>query len=455
MSDKVKKAQMLYDAGLYRQAGELLRDVIASEPPCGANFCLLSNILSSLNKRAESLAAAEQAVRLDSNDFYAHLCLAHALYINYKYDKALLAVKAALVLNPQYCGCYVIAASISNALNQSSMALQYAQDGLKLNAQSMDCLGQKAIALRALGRHSEAQSIDKARLAARPGNAGTHLSRGYGAFDLDSMLSHFKTALELSPNCDFSHFAIATAYDRKGLHQLAEEHARIAHQIDPGSIDNVLLYGNTLVRRAAYHEALSILQQACDLYPDHIVLLNDLAEVAIKAGEYSLAEQVIERTYELSQKTGAGITAFEMVKLLTLIDCEQKQFDRALKRIKNSVVDASDRLDFERLAKATVFGRWPVLSWLNRRLIATKEHLQHCQSIKKFLVSLWVITFSSIFGLFATSALALDPVGRCYLKKTDLSAAAISALILALETWLVLYFVDWCYWFFMGYYNHP
>lgn len=531
MSDKAQKAQMLYDAGLYRQSGALLQQAIAEEPADSANYCLLSNIECNLNRRSQSLEAAKHAVSLSPDNFYAHLCLANALYVNYKMDEALKEAKAAMSLNPQFCGCYVIAARVSIALNTPALALQYADEGLKIDPHSVGCLGQKAIALRALGRAPEAEVIDKARLAAHPDDPGSHLARGYGAAhsqDLDLMLEHFKSALKISPNCDFSHFAIATGYSRKGLHDLAEEHARMAYQIDPGAIDNVLLYANALARRAAYRESMMILRQAYQLYPDSSEILYHLADLALRLKDWSLADELIAKfmaqnphsqegyclsvmrrleseeygvilgltrealehhpdndqlrvqlvvalaktgdftqAYEQCARIGDGITAYEKTKVLTLVDCEQRQFDRAIKRLDKLASEAPDAVEFARYLKALVFKKWTIAGWLQGRYMASQELLTQCSkqnsnnglatlpgSVKRVVLSFWVFNLSMLFGLVSICSLAMDPIGRRYLQKTELQTGLFCALFLAVEASVFVYCKDICFWIFSANYKH-
>ncbi|MBL0185640.1 MAG: hypothetical protein IPP97_07915 [Candidatus Obscuribacter sp.] len=531
MTDKAQKAQMLYDAGLYRQAGVLLQQAMAEEPADSANYCLLSNIECNLNRRSESLEAARRAVSLSPDHFYAHLCLANALYVNYKREEALLEAKAAMSLNPQFCGCYVIAARISIALSAPAVALQYAEDGLKIDALSVGCLSQKAIALRALGRAPEAEAIDKARLAAHPDDPGSHLARGYGAAhsqDLDLMLEHFKSALKISPNCDFSHFAIATGYSRKGLHDLAEEHARMAYQIDPGAIDNVLLYANALAKRAAYHESMMVLRKAYELYPDSSEILYHLADLALRVKDWNLADELMakfmaqnphsqegyylkvlrrleseeygvilqltrealehhpdsdqlrvqlvvalaktgdfELAYEQCARIGDGITAYEKIKVLTLVDCEQKQFDRAIKRLDKIASDAPDLDEFAGYIKALVYKKWTLAGWLQGRYVASQKLLEQCSkqnndkgfahllgSLNRAALSFVVFNLSLLFGLVSICSLAMDPIGRHYLKKTELQAGLFCALFLAVEAGVIVYCNDICFWILSANYKH-
>ncbi|MBK7838148.1 MAG: tetratricopeptide repeat protein [Candidatus Obscuribacter sp.] len=143
MSDKAQKAQMLYDAGLYRQADALVREAIAENPANAECFRLMSYVDLQLNRRTQAVQSARTAVSLAPDDYEVYVCLAFALYRSYQFEEAMHAAETALELCPDYAYGMAVASRIKQSLNDKEGALQYAEMGLAIDPDCDSCLKRK------------------------------------------------------------------------------------------------------------------------------------------------------------------------------------------------------------------------------------------------------------------------------------------------------------------------
>lgn len=97
-------------------------------------------------------------------------------------------------------------------------ALNYANEGLKINAKSIFCLNARTTALTKLNRKEEAKSSIENLLHDSPENAHSHANVGWSLLEHNNTpkaLEHFKEALALDPNLEFARSGMVTAIKSK------------------------------------------------------------------------------------------------------------------------------------------------------------------------------------------------------------------------------------------------
>ena len=117
----------------------------------------------------------------------------------------------------------------------------------------------------------------------REGDAGPELDR----------------ALELDPHSSTAHMWMAEHLSRKDQPELAEQHFRLAVDLDRNDWNPHLYYGVFLMKAAKYDRAVTQWEQARELCGDNIIVLSRLAAAYVKLDRSDDAAAVLQRALEV------------------------------------------------------------------------------------------------------------------------------------------------------------
>jgi Flp pilus assembly protein TadD len=121
------------------------------------------------------------------------------------------------------------------------------------------------------------------------GDARDYLERGRALLEegqLNEAIAELSRAVSLDPKLSQAHSLLAVAYDRKGLHDRAEDSYRRAIDVnerDPQALNNL---GYSLYLNGNYRAAVDRLKKAARLAPDDSRILNNLALAQVRLGKY-------------------------------------------------------------------------------------------------------------------------------------------------------------------------
>jgi Flp pilus assembly protein TadD len=121
------------------------------------------------------------------------------------------------------------------------------------------------------------------------GDARDYLERGRALLEdgqLNEAIAELSRAASLDPKLSQAHSLLAVAYDRKGLHDRAEDSYRRAIDVndrDPQALNNL---GYSLYLSGNYRAAVDRLKKAARLAPDDARVLNNLALAQVRLGKY-------------------------------------------------------------------------------------------------------------------------------------------------------------------------
>src|SRR4051812_48810050 len=124
---------------------------------------------------------------------------------------------------------------------------------------------------------------------AEGGSARDYLDRGRALLEegrLNDAIEQLSRATSLDPKLSQAHSLLAVAYDRKGLHDRAEDSYRHAIQVnesDPQALNNL---GYSLYLNGNYRAAVDKLKRAARLAPADARILNNLALAQVRIGKY-------------------------------------------------------------------------------------------------------------------------------------------------------------------------
>jgi Flp pilus assembly protein TadD len=124
---------------------------------------------------------------------------------------------------------------------------------------------------------------------AEGGSARDYLERGRALLEegrLNDAVAELSRAASLDPKLSQAHSLLAVAYDRKGLHERAEDsykHAIEVNENDPQALNNL---GYSLYLNGNYRAAVDKLKRAARLAPADARVLNNLALAQVRLGKY-------------------------------------------------------------------------------------------------------------------------------------------------------------------------
>jgi Flp pilus assembly protein TadD len=124
---------------------------------------------------------------------------------------------------------------------------------------------------------------------AEGGSARDYLERGRALLEegrLNDAVAELSRAASLDPKLSQAHSLLAVAYDRKGLHERAEDsykHAIEVNENDPQALNNL---GYSLYLNGNYRAAVDKLKRAARLTPSDARVLNNLALAQVRLGKY-------------------------------------------------------------------------------------------------------------------------------------------------------------------------
>ncbi len=124
---------------------------------------------------------------------------------------------------------------------------------------------------------------------AEGGNAQDYLERGRSLLEdgrLNEAIDQLSRAVSLDPKLTRAHSLLAVAFDRKGLHDRAEDSYKRAVEVnenDPQSLNNL---GYSLYLNGNYRAAVDRLKRAARLAPSDSRILNNLALAQVRLGKY-------------------------------------------------------------------------------------------------------------------------------------------------------------------------
>lgn len=135
----------------------------------------------------------------------------------------------------------------------------------------------------------EDKTTERARLDETDGSARACLERGRAMLEegnLNEAIAQLSRATSLDPKLAQAHSLLAVAYDRKGLHERAEDsykHAVEVNESDPQTLNNL---GYSLYINGNYRAAVDKLKRAARLAPTDTRILNNLALAQVRLGKY-------------------------------------------------------------------------------------------------------------------------------------------------------------------------
>ncbi|EDP70281.1 hypothetical protein FBALC1_05978 [Flavobacteriales bacterium ALC-1] len=238
-----QRGAQLFDMGRYKDAIPYFNNAIASNiDNYEAKFLLAQSYLQTDDlEKAESLTIELRGSVPNYSGVY--YLLSQIYYTKENTNKALEYINEAITLDPHDENYFGYKAFILIYKKDFENALLMANEGLKLNAKSRNCLNARATALTKLNRKEEAKETIETLLNDDPENSFSHANVGWSHLehnDLPKALLHFKEALKLDPNDNYARNGMLTAV--KAKNRVYNLYLRYAFWISNKSEKNQWLY---------------------------------------------------------------------------------------------------------------------------------------------------------------------------------------------------------------------
>ncbi len=212
------RAEILLEQNRYTDAISELQKVVAQDPENAQAFSYLAICNAETGKLRDAFQAIEAAIRIEPNHA-VHFYVLSKLYIDSnKLKDADQAIMEALRLQPFDPEFILLKAHIEYLRHNWHLSLEYAQNGLQLNAEHVGCLNMRAMSLVKLNRASEAYETIEFALRREPENSHSHANFGWTMLEsgqYNRAFEHFKEALRLDPNNEYARTGLKEAIKSK------------------------------------------------------------------------------------------------------------------------------------------------------------------------------------------------------------------------------------------------
>jgi tetratricopeptide (TPR) repeat protein len=219
MNPSFQRAILLQQQRRYADAERELRQVLAADPNFAPAHALLADALLEQQRLDDATAEAELAVTQDPELELGYFTMARVLLARNRHDEAERAVLRAIELVP-YPRSFGLLAAVRFERRDWTGALRAADEGLAVDPEDTGCLNLRAMALRQLGRHDEADRTLAGALENDPEDGYAHSNRGWSELHRGrprEALVHFKEALRLDPSNDHARAGLVEAMKARYL----------------------------------------------------------------------------------------------------------------------------------------------------------------------------------------------------------------------------------------------
>lgn len=218
VSPNFERGSQLFELGRYKEAIKYLQDALSEDIDGFVTKYYLAQCFFQTDETEKALNLALELRTDDPNADRAYFLLSQ-IYLHKDDDyKAGINIDKAIELYPYNENYFGQKAYIFLFQKKFEKALEFANEGLKINAQSNYCLNARTTALTKLNRKEEAKSAIEYLLQDNPEDAYSHSNAGWSYLENNNTKKaaiHFKEALMLNPNLEHARNGMATTLKSK------------------------------------------------------------------------------------------------------------------------------------------------------------------------------------------------------------------------------------------------
>ncbi|RMG09286.1 MAG: tetratricopeptide repeat protein [Acidobacteria bacterium] len=231
-----------------------------------------------------------------------------------KYERAVMAFRTAIDVNPSLVDAYDGLAKAYQALGQISEAIASLEKALRINPENLEMKTRLAALYLSVSppQLSETEKIINEILSTNPNYADAHILKANlliktGASE-DEILKVFNYAIQLEPQRQESYFALARFLTQRQRYKEAEDILKRALNINEKAANAYLEYGVFLSTVSRIGEAEKMFEKSIDINPQFYQAYEVTANFYLSNGELNKAEQIYTKLIENLGSTAENLT---------------------------------------------------------------------------------------------------------------------------------------------------
>ena len=341
-----RMAVILDGLGWRNDAYTKLEALLSKEPNSFAAYQIKARLLLEDRRFDEALAAANQAITLNSQSARGHGVLGEIHAARNELAAAVKSLTEALRLDPTMTDVRLEMVRVQLAQGRPDAAADYAQDAVRMQPNRIDAGVLLATALTARGDSRSAESELKQLLRRAPESPQVHAAMGRLSLlkqDRRQARQFFQRALALAPESDEA-LAGAVAVDVADG-QVAEAQKRLAArlQIAPRHVETLLLAGRTAAETGDLERAQQMLRQVIEIDPGQLRAYDLLGQIYISQRRLAEAQSEFERIAARQPKaTGPQTMIATLLQLQDRIPEARQRFEAIVQNDPQAVVASNN-----------------------------------------------------------------------------------------------------------------
>lgn len=231
-----------------------------------------------------------------------------------KYERAAMAFRTAIDINPSLVDAYDGLAKAYQALGQISEAIASLEKALRINPENLEMKTRLAslYLLVSPPQLSETEKIINEILSTNPNYTDAHILKANlliktGASE-EEILKAFNYAIQLEPQKQESYFALARFLTQRKRYKEAEDILKRALNINEKAVNAHLEYGLFLSTVGRIGEAEKMFEKSIDINPQFYQAYEVTANFYLSNGELNKAEQIYTKLIENLGSTAENLT---------------------------------------------------------------------------------------------------------------------------------------------------
>lgn len=303
IADTLAQAQAHHKVGDLRNAEQLYRRVLQSDPAHAQALYLLAEVCQALRRPAEAEAMLRQAVRAKPGFPEAHNNLGVAMVVQGRPAEAAAFFRRAIELKPDYVEANYNLAAAAVAQNALDEAAARCRRAVELKPDLVDghlMLANIAVRRKQLG---EAEACYRRAIELKPNLAAAHASLG-GLLakqeKLDEAAAHYRRALQLKPDAAAVHNDLGALLAKQRRFDEAIVCCRRALELKPDFAEGHNNLGVIYQGQELWEEAAASYRRALELKPELAEAHNNLGVVLVQQDKVDEVLACCARALELA-----------------------------------------------------------------------------------------------------------------------------------------------------------
>ncbi|MGL6344257.1 MAG: tetratricopeptide repeat protein [Waterburya sp.] len=297
----VKAAQQIFNAGEYlEQEGKLQQAIACYQQAINLNsdnffyHYKLGNLLRQQDKLVEATESLHQAIALNSNDSWSYYALGEILAKQQEITAAIEYYQQAIKLNPNFSWSHYNLARILHQQNQLEVAKSHYQQAIKLD----------------------------------PNFFWSHyfLAEILTEFEeITTAIYHYQEVIRLNPKFYPACYQLARHLQTQGQLESAIKYYHLALEIDQTDFDVYYYLGEALLQLQRFTEAISSYEAAIELHPNNLQPYFYIGQTLINQGQIAIEK------YRQTITNQSSIFQVNLELGLAQAWQQQKEFSEAIK----------------------------------------------------------------------------------------------------------------------------